>query len=112
MNRKVFIIKLVHSLIFWFQLACLIYILYAIIFRAFNFILIIPIAAIVLNGVALLLNNGRCPFTNLAEKYGAEKGSVTDLFLPDIIARNIFRFCTPFFVLEMIVLAIRYFAGI
>ena len=112
MNRKVFIVKFVHSLIFWFQLACLIYILYAIIFRAFNFFLIIPIAAIVLNGIALLLNNGRCPFTNLAEKYGAEKGSVTDLFLPDCVARNIFRFCTPFFVLEMIALAIRYFAGI
>jgi hypothetical protein len=32
--------------------------------------------------------------------------------LPDIIARNIFRFCAPFFVLEMIALAIRYFADI
>lgn len=112
MNRKVFIIKLVHSLIFWFQLACLGYILYAIIFRAFNWFLIIPIASILLNGVALSLNKGRCPFTNLAEKYGAESGSVTDLFLPDCIARNIFRFCGPFFVLEMIALAIRYFAGI
>jgi hypothetical protein len=58
------------------------------------------------------LNKGRCPFTDLAERYGAEKGSVTDIFLPDIIARNIFNVCAPFFIIEMIALAIRYFLGI
>ena len=28
----------------------------------------------------LLINKGRCPFTTMAEKQGAEKGSVIDIF--------------------------------
>ena len=112
MNKKVFAVKFIHSFVFWFQVACLSYLLYAGIARDINLYLIIPIAAILINGLLLMLNKGRCPFTNLAEKYGAEKGSVTDIFLPDIIARNIFRVSTPLYILEVVVIGIRYFAGI
>lgn len=55
---------------------------------------------------------GRCPLTTLAENQGAKKGSVTDIFLPDFIARNIFRVSFPFFILELILLAVRFFTGI
>ncbi len=112
MNQKIILIKLIHSLIFWFQMACIAYLLYAAITRDFYIFILIPIGSILLNGLLLALNKGRCPFTNLAEQYGAERGSVTDLFLPDFIARNIFRACTPFFVAELVVIAIRYFAEI
>ena len=112
MNTKVFIIKLTHSLIFWFQVACIAYLLYAGIARDFNIYIFIPIAAILINGILLYFNNGRCPFTNLAERYGAKQGSLTDLFLPDIVARNIFRVFTPLFVIELILIAVRFFAGI
>ncbi len=30
-----------------------------------------------------------CPLTPLAERYGARRGSVTDIFLPDWFARNL-----------------------
>ena len=51
-------------------------------------------AAIVL-GVALgetaiyVSNNQVCPLTPLAEELGAERGSVSDIFLPDWVARRI-----------------------
>ena len=112
MFNKLFLIKFVHSLIFWWQAACLIYILYAGISRTFNLILLIAILSILLNGILLLLNKGRCPFTTLAENQGAGHGSVTDIFLPDFIARNIFRVSFPFFILELILLAVRFFAGV
>jgi hypothetical protein len=102
----------VHSLIFWWQAACLAYILYAAIAGTFNLLLLIAICCIFLNGLLLLLNKGRCPFTTLAEKQGAKSGSVTDIFLPKCIARNIFRFSFPFFIIELILLAVRYFGGI
>jgi hypothetical protein len=86
--------------------------LYAGITRTFNLFILIPIGSVLLNGLLLFLNKGRCPFTNLAERYGAESGSVTDIFLPDIIARNIFRVCTPLFIAELIFIAIRFFLGI
>lgn len=39
-----------------------------------------------------------CPLTPLAERYGATRGSVTDIFLPDIIARNLTWIATPILV--------------
>jgi len=111
LNKKVFLVKLAHSLIFWFQVACIAYMLYAAITRNFSLFLLIPIVSIVINGILLYFNEGRCPFTNLAEKYGAESGSVTDLFLPKIIADNIFRTFTPLFIITLIIVAIRFFFG-
>ena len=34
-------------------------------------------------------NNQVCPLTPLAEQFGAESGSVVDIFLPDAVARRI-----------------------
>ena len=109
---RIFYIKLVHTIIFIFMVACLAYILFCCIARVFNLLLLLAIGVILLEGVVLLLNNGRCPFTTLAEKYGSGHGAVTDLFLPDWLARNTFRIFTTLFVLELIVLAVRYWGGI
>lgn len=47
-------------------------------------------AALVGTESAVFLANGaRCPLTGLAESMGAEKGSVTDIFLPRWFARNL-----------------------
>jgi len=110
--NKLFLIKFTHSVIFWWQAACLAYLLYAGVTRTFNIWVLIAVLSIFLNGLLLLINNGRCPFTTLAEKQGAAKGSVTDIFLPDCIARNIFRVSFPFFIGELILLAVRYFTGL
>lgn len=112
MSNKLLLIKTAHSLIFWWQAACLGYLLYAGIARRFNVIVPVAIASILLNGILLLLNKGRCPFTTLAEHQGAQRGSVTDIFLPDCIARNIFRVSFPFFIAEVILIAVRYYTGI
>ena len=89
--------------------ACLIYILYCGITKTYDWTLLLAISAILINGLALLLNHGRCPLTTLAEKQGAEKGSVTDIFLPQWIARNVFRVSTVLFSAELVLLAFRYF---
>lgn len=112
MFNKLFFIKFAHSLIFWWQAACLVYLLYAGITATFNILVLLAVVSILINGLLLLLNKGRCPFTTLAERQGAESGSVTDIFLPDCIARNIFRVSFPFFILELILLGIRFFTGI
>lgn len=36
-----------------------------------------------------LANGARCPLSDMAERIGAERGSVTDIFLPDWLARNL-----------------------
>jgi hypothetical protein len=40
-------------------------------------------------GVVFVANSGVCPLTPLAERLGARRGSVSDIFLPDAVARTI-----------------------
>ena len=89
---------------------CLLYILYCGITRIYNLALVVAISAIMVNGVLLLFNRWRCPLTTLAERYGAERGSVTDIFLPSWIARKVYKFSLVLFAAELVLLGIGYFS--
>ena len=81
-KKKIFVIKLIHSILFFLMAFCLFYILYCAITDKYDWTLLIAMVIIILEGLSLVFNRRRCPLTTLAEKYGAEKGSVTDIFLP------------------------------
>jgi hypothetical protein len=60
-------------------------------------------AAIALGECAVFAANGFvCPLTPLAERYGAARGSVTDIFLPGVIARNLTWIATPILVAGLV----------
>jgi hypothetical protein len=44
---------------------------------------------VAVESAVFVLNAGVCPLTPLAERHGASRGSVSDIFLPDAIARTI-----------------------
>jgi hypothetical protein len=111
-EKKIFVIKFIHTVIFFFMCSCLGYILYCCLTATFNWLLLFAIGAIMIEGLALLLNGGRCPFTIMAEKTGAVKGAVTDLFLPEWLSRHTFKVSTALFICELIVLVIRYYFAI
>jgi hypothetical protein len=92
------------------MVACLAYILYCAIAGRYDWTLLIALAAIFIEGLVLLLNRGRCPFTTLAEKHGAASGAVTDLFLPEWLSRHTFKVSTTLFIIELIWLVIGYFS--
>jgi len=46
-------------------------------------------ALVAAESVVWLANDRICPLTPLAERYGASKGSVSDIWLPDVVARTI-----------------------
>jgi hypothetical protein len=108
-SKKVFIIKVVHSFIFLFMVACLVYILYCAIAGRYDWTLLLALVAIASDGLALLLNRGKCPFTTLTEKLGAKKGLITDIFLPDWCARHAFKISVVIVTIEVIWLAWGYF---
>jgi hypothetical protein len=57
-------------------------------------------AAVVAGETLVFVASGfRCPLTGLAERYGAEKGSVTDIYLPRVLARNLPAIHAPLLVL-------------
>jgi hypothetical protein len=59
------------------------------------------IAAAVVAGECLVFagNGFRCPLTGLAEAAGAERGSVTDIYLPRWFARNLPAIHVPLLIL-------------
>jgi len=109
-SKKIFAIKLIHSFIFLFMVACLVYILYCAIAGRYDWTLLFTLAAISLEGLVLLLNHGKCPFTDLARKYGDPNGSVTDIFLPMWCARHTFKISMVVVTIELIWLAWGYFS--
>lgn len=57
-------------------------------------------AAVVAGETLVFAGNGfRCPLTELAERYGAEHGSVTDVYLPKWFAHNIPAIHAPLLIL-------------
>ena len=108
MRIRIFYIKALHSVIFFFFVGCLAYIGYAAATRRFDGWLVLAIAAISIEGVILWLNKWHCPLTKLAERYGAGNGSVTDIFLPPVIARNAFRISLSLAIVETAFLAVRF----
>ena len=109
LNKKVFAVKLVHSIVFFFMVSCLVYIFYCAVARRYDWTLLAALGAIFLEGLALMFNGWECPFTTLAKKLGDEKGSVTDMFLPDWSARHTFRISMFVLAIELVLLAWGYF---
>jgi hypothetical protein len=82
-------VKLVHT-IAWFSIeSCVIYVLWAGFRRRSDHR--VGIAAGVVAGESLVFaaNGFRCPLTEVAERVGAARGSVTDIYLPRWFARNL-----------------------
>ena len=108
-NKKVFVIKSIHLALFIFMSICLFYILYCAISRTYDWTLFTAIGFILIDGLSIALNRGRCPLTTLAEKYGAENGAVTHLILTPFCARYVFKFFGVLLVVEVIWLSLGYF---
>ncbi len=108
-KKKIVYIKLIHSVIFLFMVTCLVYIFYCAVVGRYDWMLLIALAAIFVEGIVLIINRWTCPFTKLAQKYGDENGAVTDLFIPTRYARHTFNVFTVIFIIELIWLAWGYF---
>jgi hypothetical protein len=82
-------VKLVHTLA-WFSIeSCMVYVLWAG-FRRHSDRRAATAAGVVAGESLVFAANGfRCPLTQVAERVGAERGSVTDIYLPYWFAHNL-----------------------
>jgi hypothetical protein len=82
-------VKAVHTLA-WFSIeACMVYVLYAGFARQSDRRAGIAAAVVTAESLIFAGNGFRCPLTPVAERLGAEKGSVTDIYLPRWLAHNL-----------------------
>lgn len=88
------VIKAVHTVIFLVLLACVLDVTQAAMRGQFGRRSRYALGAIAVEGAVFTLNGRTCPLTNLVEDLGSDHGQVTDIFLPDILAKNIFTIST------------------
>jgi hypothetical protein len=84
------VIKLMHTVIFVLLLGCVLHVTYAAFRGQLTQGTRRSLLAIGAEALVFGLSGRRCPLTVVVEDLGAEHGQVTDLFLPDRVARHIF----------------------
>jgi len=90
-------IKLVHTIVWVFFVTLIAHIVYAGWTDAVTGFTWTAIGFVFLEGLVLLLNSGRCPLTNMAEKYAPASRDNFDIYLPNWLAKhNVVIFTTIF----------------
>jgi hypothetical protein len=102
-----FQIKLVHTAIFWVLSSCVVYALFSGVTDRITNWTWFSVGAIMLEGIVLLAFGGTCPLTLLAERQGAKRGAVADIFLPKWIADRIFPICGTTYGVAVLVILVR-----
>jgi hypothetical protein len=82
-------IKVVHTLA-WFSIeSCVLYVLWAGFRRQSDSRVAVAAGVVATESLIFAGNRFQCPLTQLAERVGAERGSVTDIYLPRWFAHNL-----------------------
>lgn len=107
MNKKLLLIKLLHTVIWAFFVVVIFYIVYAGMFDKINVLTFIAIGLVVLEGIILLIFKWRCPFTVVGYKYSDTKETGFDIFLPKWLAKHNKIIFTIIFLAGLILVALR-----
>lgn len=102
-----FLVKLFHTLIFLVLSVCILFLLYCAAFNRRTKWTAVALILVVIEAIVIVVNDWRCPLADLAERIGAEEGSVTSIFLPDWLAGRVFQICTPLATIAILVLGFR-----
>ena len=92
-------IKAVHTRAWLSIESCLVYLLYAGLRRQSDRGAAVAAAVVAAESLIFAANGFRCPLTTLAVTFGAERGGVTDIFLPRWFAHNLPAIHVPLLVL-------------
>ena len=85
--QKLQLIKIIHTLIWFFFVTVIFYIMYSGICDKITTLTWVSIGLVLGEGVILLLFNMFCPLTVLARKYSSSTRDNFDIYLPEWLAR-------------------------
>jgi hypothetical protein len=82
-------IKALHTAIFALIMGFIVHFAYTGLRGRASRLMMITFSLTIIEGLVLMVNRGRCPLTIVVEDLGDEHGSVSDIYLPGIVARHI-----------------------
>lgn len=109
MKSTIFQIKLVHTVIFWMLSLCVFHALWSGIADRITIWTGCAVALLLVESLVLWRFDWKCPLTILAERRGALRGSVADMFVPKWLADRTFPICGALFGVALILIAVRVF---
>ena len=92
-------IRAVHSVVFWIELVAIGWLVATGLTGRRDRSVGVAAGLVAVEGVVWIANDRVCPLTPLAERFGAGSGSVSDIWLPDVVARTIPYWSIPLVVL-------------
>ena len=84
-----FLVRAVHSGVFVVELSAILWLVATGIIGRRDRTVAVAAGLVAAEGAVFVGGRGVCPLTPLAERLGARRGSVSDIFLPDALARTI-----------------------
>lgn len=102
-------IKLVHTVVFWLLSVCVGYALFSGMANRITTWTWVAVSLLFLESVVLVVSGWTCPLTILAERQGAVRGSVADIFLPKWFADRIFPVCGTAYGIALVLVVWRVF---
>ena len=107
MRITIFQMKLVHTLIFWVLSLCVAYALFSGVADRITMLTWVAVGLLAVESIVLALSGWTCPLTILAERRGAVRGSVADIFLPRWFADRIFPICGTLYGIALLMIVLR-----
>jgi hypothetical protein len=98
-TRRLVAIQAAHSVIFWAELGSILWLVITGATGRRDRSVGVAAALVAAESAVFIANRGVCPLTPLAERFGASSGSVSDIWLPDVVARTI-----PYWTIPLVVL--------
>jgi hypothetical protein len=83
------LVRAVHSAVFLVELGAILWLVISGLVGRRDRTVAVAGVLVAAEAAVFVANSGVCPLTPLAERLGARRGSVSDIFLPDPIARTI-----------------------
>lgn len=94
-RRRLLAVRAVHSGVFWVELLAIGWLVVTSMRGRRDRSVAVAAALVAAEGVVWIGNGRVCPLTPLAERYGALSGSVSDIWLPKVVARTIPQWSIP-----------------
>ncbi|SFE88714.1 hypothetical protein SAMN05518672_111171 [Chitinophaga sp. CF118] len=104
---KLTIIKIIHTVIWFFFNVVIFYLFYAVISNKIDKLVWIGVGIILIEGCILLIFKNKCPLTIIARRYSNSTKDNFDIFLPNWLAKYNKLIYTIIFILIVILLIYR-----
>ncbi|SIT83725.1 hypothetical protein SAMN05444128_1304 [Pontibacter indicus] len=106
-ERKLLLIKAVHTVVWVFYNVVIFYLLYAVLTNRIDKWVWICLGLIALEGLVLLVFNKMCPITVVARRYSDSNRDNFDIFLPNWLARHNKAIYTSIVLISVLILIYR-----